>query len=72
MRARTAMDPGVARSASPRAARCVDATVVAALTARAADRELTLRPRTREEEAAASTEGWIAIPLPDSQLSLLP
>jgi hypothetical protein len=46
--------------------------VVAALTARAADRELTLRPRTREEAAAASTEGWIAIPLPDSQLSLLP
>jgi len=49
----------------------VDA-VIAALTARAANRELTLRPRTREEAAAASTEGWIAIPLPDSQLSLLP
>jgi hypothetical protein len=46
--------------------------VVAALTARAADRELTLGPRTPEEAAAASAEGWIASPLPGSPLSLLP
>ena len=46
--------------------------VIAALTARAADRDLTLRPRTPQEVSAASTEGWIAIPLPDSQLSQLP
>ncbi len=47
-----------------------DATdaVVAALTARAASQNLTLRPRTQEEVSAASTEGWIAIPAPGSQL----
>ena len=48
----------------------VDA-VVASLTARAADRNLTLRPRTPEESAAARTEGWIAFPLADSLLSQL-
>jgi predicted nuclease with RNAse H fold len=49
----------------------VDA-VVASLTARAADRNLTMRPRTPEESAAARTEGWIALPLADSLLSQLP
>jgi predicted nuclease with RNAse H fold len=50
-----------------------DATdaVIAALTARAADRGLTLRPRTEKEASAASTEGWIAIPLPNSELHQL-
>jgi hypothetical protein len=48
----------------------VDA-VVAALTARAAELNLTLRPRTPRETAAARTEGWIAIPLPDSHLGQL-
>lgn len=46
--------------------------VVAALTARAAERNLTLRPRTPKEASAAGTEGWIAIPLPDTQLGQLP
>ncbi len=46
--------------------------VIAALTAGAADRNLTLRPRTDTETAAASTEGWVAIPLPGSELSQLP
>ena len=49
----------------------VDA-VIAALTARAAHRSLTLLPRNPHEAAAASTEGWTAIPLPGSQLSELP
>lgn len=51
-----------------------DATdaVVAALTARAADRNLVMRPRTPQEESAARTEGWITIPLPTSHLSQLP
>jgi Protein of unknown function (DUF429) len=49
----------------------VDA-IVAALTARAAVRNLTMHPRTPQEASAAATEGWIAIPLPGSQLSQLP
>jgi hypothetical protein len=48
----------------------VDA-VVTALTARAADRNLTVRPRTPQEASAASTEGWIAFPVPGSQLGQL-
>ncbi len=46
--------------------------VVAALTARAAGKKLTLRPRTPAEASAARTQGWIALPLPGSSLSLLP
>ncbi len=46
--------------------------VIAALTARAAGLDLTLRPRTPAEASAARTEGWIAIPLPDSRLGQLP
>jgi predicted nuclease with RNAse H fold len=51
-----------------------DATdaVVAALTARAANLNLVMRPRTPQEESAARTEGWIAIPLPGSRLGQLP
>jgi predicted nuclease with RNAse H fold len=49
----------------------VDA-VVAALTARAASRNLTIAPGTQQEASAASTEGWIAIPRLDSDLRDLP
>lgn len=49
----------------------VDA-VVAALTARAASRNLTIGPRTQQETSAASTDGWIAIPRLDSDLRNLP
>jgi predicted nuclease with RNAse H fold len=45
--------------------------VVAALTARAAARNLTLRPSTPEEEAAARSEGWIAIPRKETTLGQL-
>lgn len=37
--------------------------VVAALTARAAGKNLILRPRTPAEASTARTEGWIALPL---------
>jgi predicted nuclease with RNAse H fold len=43
--------------------------VIAALTARAAARGLTRRPRTESEAAAASTEGWTAFPLPATSLA---
>jgi len=46
--------------------------VIAALTARAAARGLTRRPQTEAEAAAASTEGWIAFPLPATTLADLP
>lgn len=49
----------------------VDA-VVAALTARAVELNLTLRPRMPQEAAAARTGGWITIPLPDSHPDQLP
>jgi predicted nuclease with RNAse H fold len=49
----------------------VDA-VIAALTARAVELNLTLRPRTPQEAFAACIEGWIAIPLPESELGQLP
>jgi predicted nuclease with RNAse H fold len=65
------LDLGDADMLCRRTHHVVDA-VVAALTARAADRNLTLRPRTTAEEAAASTEGWVAIPLPTSELGQLP
>ena len=45
--------------------------VVAALTARAAELNLTLRPARPRKTAAARTEGRIAIPLPDSHLDQL-
>jgi hypothetical protein len=46
--------------------------VIAALTARAAALpDLTLRPSTPEEAAAAATEGWVAVPLPGARLSQL-
>jgi hypothetical protein len=43
--------------------------VIAALTARAAARGLTRRPQTEAEAAAASTEGWVAFPLPATSLA---
>jgi predicted nuclease with RNAse H fold len=46
--------------------------LIAALAARAAARGLTLTPRDPAEEAAARTEGWVAIPLAGSRLSQLP
>lgn len=46
--------------------------VIAALTARAAAQGLTRRPRTEVEVAAASTEGWVAFPLPATGLAHLP
>jgi len=46
--------------------------VIAALTARAAARGLTRRPQTQAEATAASTEGWIAFPLPATTLADLP
>jgi predicted nuclease with RNAse H fold len=46
--------------------------VIAALTARAAALpDLTLRPSTPEEAAAAATEGWVAVPRPGTRLSQL-
>jgi predicted nuclease with RNAse H fold len=46
--------------------------VIAALTARAAALgDLTLRPRTPEEAAAAVTEGWVAVPLRGTRLGQL-
>lgn len=46
--------------------------VIAALTARAAERNLTVCPRTPQEASAARTEGWIALPVPGSRLNQLP
>jgi predicted nuclease with RNAse H fold len=46
--------------------------LIAALAARAAARGLTLRPRDSAEQAAARTEGWVAIPLAGTRLSQLP
>lgn len=46
--------------------------VIAALAARAAALDLTRRPRTPEEMAAARTEGWIAFPRDEATLSQLP
>jgi predicted nuclease with RNAse H fold len=46
--------------------------LIAALAARAASRGLTLRPRNRAEEAAARTEGWVAIPRNETTLGQLP
>ncbi len=46
--------------------------LIAALAARAASRGLTLRPRNPAEEAAARTEGWVAIPRNETTLSQLP
>jgi predicted nuclease with RNAse H fold len=46
--------------------------LIAALAARAASRGLTLRPRSPAEEAAARTEGWVAIPRNETTLSQLP
>jgi predicted nuclease with RNAse H fold len=43
--------------------------VIAALTARAAVLGLTRRPQTPHEAAAATTEGWIAFPLPATTLA---
>ena len=46
--------------------------VIAALTARAAALgDLTLRPRTPDEVAAATTEGWVAVPLRGTRLAQL-
>jgi predicted nuclease with RNAse H fold len=46
--------------------------VIAALTARAAaPGDLTLRPRTPDEAAAAITEGWVAVPLRGTRLGQL-
>jgi hypothetical protein len=45
---------------------------VAALTARAAAlKDRTLRPRTPEEAAAATREGWVAVPLRGTSLGQL-
>ena len=46
--------------------------LIAALAARAASRGLTLRPRNPAEEAAARTEGWVAIPRNETTLGQLP
>ncbi|HEY6785742.1 MAG TPA: DUF429 domain-containing protein [Trebonia sp.] len=59
---------GAAESACRESHDAFDA-VIAALTARAAARGLTRGPQTAAEAAAASTEGWIAFPLPASTLA---
>jgi len=71
MRAAPWLHLGAAESACRESHDAFDA-VIAALTARAAARGLTRRPRTAAEAAAASTEGWIAFPLPATTLAGLP
>ena len=71
MRAAPWLHLGAAESACRESHDSFDA-VIAALTARAAARGLTRRPQTGAEAAAASTEGWIAFPLPATTLAGLP
>ncbi len=61
------LDPGEYHALCMTSHDALDA-VIAALTARAATRGMTIRPD-GEQEAAARTEGWIA--LPEASLSLL-
>jgi predicted nuclease with RNAse H fold len=62
--------PGAAEGACRESHDAFDA-VIAALTARAAALGLTRRPQTPQEAAAATTEGWVAFPLPATSLAHL-